>query len=79
MKTYQNQIDIFSKEIAKDLIQRETNPKWEIMNKFSIAQSISTIYEEDLRKVTEDLETEIKKSLKTLRSSSNYKRSNHND
>ena len=68
MKTYEKQILEFGKEIADEILIKEKNPSYTIsLDKHSISRSISTIYDEDLRKTTEDLEDSIKKELKRRR------------
>jgi hypothetical protein len=68
MKTYEKQILEFGKEISDEILIKEKNPSYTIsLDKYSISKSISTIYDEDLRKTTEDLEDSIKKELKRRR------------
>jgi hypothetical protein len=68
MKTYEKQILEFGKEISDEILIKEKNPSYTIsLDKYSISKSISTIYGEDLRKTTEDLEDSIKKELKRRR------------
>ncbi len=68
MKNYEKQIQEFGKEIADEILMKEKDPSYVFsLEKNSIARSISTIYEEDLRKTTEDLQSSINKELKRRR------------
>jgi hypothetical protein len=69
MRPYKKQIEEFGKEIATDIVEKETNEKWSVMDRFATADSIARIYDEDVRKVTEDLEDEIKKNIKEIKNS----------
>lgn len=68
MRTYEKQIEIFGYEIADEVTKRENDKNFQFsLDRFKIAQSISKIYERDLRQVSEDLDDQIKKSLKRRR------------
>lgn len=68
MKNYEKQISEFGKEIADEILRREKDPSYQVsLDKHSISRSISIIYDEDLRKTTEDLEDSIKKELRRMR------------
>jgi len=65
MKTYEKQIEIFGYEIADEVVKRENDKNYQFsLDRFKISQSISKIYEKDLREVSDDLDDQIKKSLK---------------
>lgn len=56
--TYQEQIDRFAVELADESIQRKKDPKYkESFTDFSIASSISKIYDVEYGKVLSDLGT----------------------
>ena len=57
----------FAKEIATDIVRKETNENWSVMDRFATADSISRIYDEDIKKVTDDLEDEIKRNVKEIK------------
>jgi hypothetical protein len=68
MKNYEKQILEFGKEIADEILRKEKDPSYTAsLDKHSISRSIATIYDEDLRKTTEDLEDSIKKELRRRR------------
>jgi uncharacterized FlaG/YvyC family protein len=69
MRAYKKQIEEFGKEIATDIVRKETNESWSVMDRFATADSIARIYDEDIRKVTEDLEEEIKRNIKEIKHS----------
>jgi hypothetical protein len=69
MRAYKKQIEEFGKEIATDIVRKETNESWSVMDRFATADSIARIYDEDIRKVTEDLEEEIKRNIKEIKNS----------
>lgn len=63
MRSYEKQIQEFAKEIADENITKSQNPGYEpVLDLLSVARSISNIYSVDLRKATEDLESEVRKS-----------------
>lgn len=65
MRTYEKQIEIFGYEIADEVVKRENDKNYQFsLDRFKISQSISKIYEKDLRQVSDDLDDQIKKSLK---------------
>jgi hypothetical protein len=69
MKNYEKQIQEFGKEIADEILMKEKDPSYLFcLEKNSISRSISTIYDVDLRKATEDLESSINNELKRRRS-----------
>lgn len=68
MKTYDKQIAEFGKEIADEVLLKRENPEYKpFLVKESIARSISNIYDQDLRKTTEDLEDSIERELRRRR------------
>lgn len=68
MRTYEKQIEIFGYEIADEVMKRDKDKNFQFsLDRFKIAQSISKIYEKDLREVSDDLDDEIKKSMKKRR------------
>ena len=67
MRAYRKQIEEFAKEIATDIVRKETNENWSVMDRFATADSISRIYDEDIKKVTDDLEDEIKRNVKEIK------------
>jgi hypothetical protein len=70
MRPYEKQIEIFGYEIADEIIRKENDKEWKgSLDRFKIAQSISKIYERDLRNVSDDLDDSIKKGLKRKRMS----------
>lgn len=69
MKTYEKQILEFGREIADEILKKEKDPSYTaILDRYSVTKSLSTIYDEDLRKTTEDLEDSIKRELRIRRS-----------
>lgn len=67
MRAYKKQIEEFGKEIATDIVRKETNESWSVMDRFATADSIARIYDEDIRKVTDDLESEIKRNVREIK------------
>ena len=67
MRAYRKQIEEFGKEIATDIVRKETNESWSVMDRFATADSIARIYNEDIIKVTEDLEDEIKRNVREIK------------
>jgi hypothetical protein len=68
MRNYDNQIDLFGKEIADEVIIKENNNKYELtLDRYQIARSLSSIYDQDLRKTTEDLNRSINLYLIKMR------------
>lgn len=62
MRNYEKQLEIFGSEIADDQMKKENDKEWVItLDRYKVAQSISKIYSVDLRKVTDDLDEQIKK------------------
>lgn len=67
-KSYEIHVSEFAKEIADEVIRRENDSSYKpILDKYSIAKSISIAHGEDLRRATEDLEKEITKWVRRLR------------
>lgn len=68
MRSYEKQLEEFGYEIADEILKKENDPKWEItLDQIKIARSLSTIYDKELRKATEDLDYAIRKSLNKMR------------
>jgi len=68
MISYERKIQELGKEIADEIIQKEKDPKWEIvLEQNSVARSLSTIYDKGLKKTQEDLENSIRKNLFLIR------------
>lgn len=65
MKTYENQINEFGKEIADEIIRKEQDFSYQVMlDKTSIARSISNIYNQKLEKTIDDLDKSIRVELR---------------
>jgi uncharacterized protein Yka (UPF0111/DUF47 family) len=68
MRTYEKKIDELGKEIADEIINKENDPKWEIiLDQNSVARSLSNIYDKGLKKVYEDLDSSVRKNLYRMR------------
>jgi hypothetical protein len=73
MKSYEKQLEEFGKEIADEVITKEKNYKYEAsLDRYQISKSISSIYNQDLRKTTEDLDRSVNKSLARMRSQDQF-------
>ncbi len=69
MRNYEKQILEISKEISDEVIMKEKDPSYvPVLDKNSIARSLSVIYEIELRKTTEDLATAVRKELSRRKS-----------
>ena len=67
-KAYEKQISEFGKEIADETIRREKDNTYKAsLDRFSIARSISNIYDVELRTVTEDLDNSITREVKRMK------------
>ena len=68
MKYYEKQLEEFGREIADEVITKEKDYKYEVsLDRYQISRSLSSIYNQDLRKTTEDLDISINKSLVRMR------------
>jgi hypothetical protein len=68
MRTYEKKIEELGKEIADEIINKENDPKWEIiLDQNSVARSLSNIYDKGLKKVYEDLDSSVRKNLYRMR------------
>jgi uncharacterized protein Yka (UPF0111/DUF47 family) len=68
MRTYEKKIDELGKEIADEIINKENDPKWEIiLDQNSVARSLANIYDKGLKKVYEDLDSSVRKNLYRMR------------
>jgi hypothetical protein len=69
MKSYEKQLEEFGREIADEVIIKEKDYKYEAsLDRYQIARSLASIYSQDLRKATEDLDRSINRSLSIRRS-----------
>jgi len=67
-KVYEKQISEFGREIADETIRKEKDNTYKnSLDRFSIARSISNIYDVELRTVTEDLDNSILKEIKRMK------------
>ncbi len=68
MKSYEKKIEELGKEIAEELINKEKDPKWEIiLDQNKVARSLSNIYDKGLKKTYEDLDNSVRKNLFRMR------------
>lgn len=68
MKSYEKKIEELGKEIAEEIINKEKDPKWEIiLEQNSVARSLSNIYDRGLKRTSDDLDTAVRKSLARMR------------
>ena len=59
---------MLGKEIADEIINKENDPKWEIiLDQNSVARSLANIYDKGLKKVYEDLDSSVRKNLYRMR------------
>ena len=73
MKSYEKQLEEFGREIADEVITKEKNHKYEAsLDRYQISKSLASIYNQDLRKATEDLDRSIDKSLARRRIQDQY-------
>jgi len=64
MRTYEKKIEEMGKEIAEEIINKENDPKWEIiLDQNSVARSLSNIYDKGLKRVYDDLDSSVRKNL----------------
>jgi hypothetical protein len=67
-KVYEKQISEFGREIADETIKKEKDSTYKIsLDRFSIASSISSIHNVELRTVTEDLDNSILKEIRIIK------------
>jgi hypothetical protein len=68
MRTYEKKIEELGKEIAEEIINKEKDPKWEIiLDQNSVARSLSNIYDKGLKRVYDDLDSSVRKNLFKMR------------
>lgn len=68
MKSYEKKIEELGKEIAEEIINKEKDPKWEIiLEQNSVARSLSNIYDKGLKKTSDDLDSSVRKNLARMR------------
>jgi hypothetical protein len=68
MKTYEKKIEELGKEIADEIINKERDPKWEIiLDQNKVARSLSNIYDKGLKTTYEDLDNSVRKNLVRMR------------
>lgn len=68
MKTYEKKIEELGKEIAEEIINKEKDPKWEIiLEQNSVARSLASIYDKGLKRTMEDLDSSVRKNLSRMR------------
>ncbi|NBU98850.1 MAG: hypothetical protein EBS19_11685 [Spirochaetia bacterium] len=68
MKTYEKKIQELGKEIAEEIINKEKDPKWQIvLEQNGVARSLSNIYNKDIKKTHDDLDNSIRKNLARMR------------
>ena len=73
MKSYEKQLEEFGREIADEVIYKKKDYKYEAsLDRYQISRSLASIYGQDLRKATEDLDRSINKSLVRMRSQDQY-------
>ena len=71
MKAYEKKVEELGKEIAEEIINKENDPKWEIiLDQNSVARSLSNIYDKGLRTTSEDLDKSVRKNLFRMRNQS---------
>ncbi len=68
MRNYEKHLEELGKEIAEEVINKEKNPKWEIvLDQNSVARSLSNIYDKGLKTTYNDLDTSVRKNLAKMR------------
>jgi len=68
MRNYEKHLEELGKEIAEEVINKEKNPKWEIvLDQNSVARSLSNIYDKGLKTTYNDLDTSVRKNLARMR------------
>ena len=68
MRTYEKKIEELGKEIAEEIINKEKDPKWEIiLDQNSVARSLSNIYDKGLKRAYDDLDSSVRKNLFRMR------------
>lgn len=73
MKSYEKQLEEFGREIADEVISKEKDHKYEAsLDRYQISKSLASIYNQDLRKATEDLDKSINKTLARRRSQDQF-------
>jgi hypothetical protein len=73
MKSYEKQLEEFGKEIADEVLIKEKDYKYEAsLDRYQISRSLASIYNQDLRKATEDLDKSINRTLARRRSQDQF-------
>lgn len=68
MKSYEKKIEELGKEIADEIINKEKDPKWEIiLDQNKVARSLSNIYDKGLKRTYEDLDKSVRKNLAKMK------------
>lgn len=68
MKAYEKKVEELGKEIAEEVINKEKDPKWQIiLDQNSVARSLSNIYDKGLKTTYDDLDTAVRKNLARMR------------
>jgi hypothetical protein len=68
MKSYEKKVEELGKEIAEEVINKEKDPKWQIiLDQNSVARSLSNIYDKGLKTTYDDLDTSVRKNLARMR------------
>jgi len=71
MKAYEKKVEELGKEIAEEVINKEKDPKWQIiLDQNSVARSLSNIYDKGLKTIYDDLDTSVRKNLARMRRNS---------
>ena len=71
MKSYEKKVEELGKEIAEEVINKEKDPKWQIiLDQNSVARSLSNIYDKGLKTTYDDLDTSVRKNLARMRRNS---------
>jgi hypothetical protein len=71
MKAYEKKVEELGKEIAEEVINKEKDPKWQIiLDQNSVARSLSNIYDKGLKTTYDDLDTSVRKNLARMRRNS---------
>lgn len=65
MESYKKYLEKIAEEIVSEIETKKKYPTYEpILDRYTISETVSRIYEMDLMKVTVDLDDEIKKATR---------------
>lgn len=65
MESYKKYLEKIAEEIVSEIETKKKYPTYEtVLDRYSISESVSRVYDMDLMKVTVDLEDEIKKATR---------------